>query len=259
MSTETLIVKRCDHVAFWTLNRPEAMNALNGDLLGRLAAAVEQAANDPETRVIVIEGAGERAFCAGADLDELSGLSTVAAREHLARGQAVFRSIEQLGKPVIASIDGYALGGGLELALACTLILASQSAKLALPEVRLGLIPGYGGTQRLPRAIGRQAALRMMLTGERISGHEAYELGLTAQLPVTSEELPETAEQLALELAGNGPLAMGFVLQAVAAGANSDAALAYESTLAAAALSTDDASEGIAAFREKRPPVFRAS
>jgi enoyl-CoA hydratase len=259
VTDDTLIIERRQHVVSWTLNRPQAMNALNADLLRRLADAAEQAAADAEVRVVVIQGAGERAFCAGADLDELSGLSTVAAHEHLAGGQAVFRAIEQLGKPVIAAVDGYALGGGLELALACTLIVTATGAKLGLPEVRLGLIPGYGGTQRLPRAIGRQAALRMMLTGERIAAEEAYELGLTAQPPVEPERFAEAVEQLAEELAGNGPLAMRFVLQAVAAGADGDAALAYESTLAAAALSTDDAAEGVRAFREKRAPLFRAS
>jgi enoyl-CoA hydratase len=261
VSQSTLDIESRGHVAWWTLNRPDELNALNADLFARLAAAVEQAEADPEVRVVVIRGAGERAFSAGADVDELRGRSRDEAQAILARGGEVISSIERLGKPVIAAIDGYALGGGLELALACTLVLVSTKASLGLPEVRLGLIPGYGGTQRLPRAIGRQAALQMMLSGEQISGREAWELGLSARQPIPPEELEEAAEALAGELAGNGPQALGRVLEAVAGGSElaPQEALARETALAAEACASEESAEGVAAFRERRQPVFQAS
>ncbi|HVQ59648.1 MAG TPA: enoyl-CoA hydratase-related protein [Solirubrobacterales bacterium] len=261
VSQSTLVVETRGHVAWWTLNRPHEMNALNADLFARLAAAAEQAKADPEVRVVVIRGTGERAFSAGADLDELDGSSREEAEVILARGGAVMSSIERLGKPVIAAVDGYALGGGLELALACTLVLVSDNASLGLPEVRLGLIPGYGGTQRLPRAIGRQAALQMMLSGEQISAREAWDLGLSARPPIPAEELDEAAEALAGELAGNGPEALGRVLQAVAGGAElgPEEALARETGLAAEACASEESTEGVAAFRERRKPEFRGS
>jgi enoyl-CoA hydratase len=260
VSENPLIVESREQVAWWTLNRPSELNALNGDLFARLGAAAEQAAADPEVRVVVIRGAGGRAFCAGADLDELRGRSREEAQAILARGGEVIDSIERLGKPVIAAVDGYALGGGLELALACTLTLVSTRASLGLPEVRLGLIPGYGGTQRLPRAIGRQAALSMMLSGAQIDAREAWELGLSAQLPIPPEELEEAADALAGELAGNGPLALGRVLEAVAAGDELGLrdALARETALAAEACASEEGAEGVAAFQERRQPAFRA-
>jgi enoyl-CoA hydratase len=259
MTNDPLEIEQRDQVAYWTLNRPEAMNALNSGLLDRLAAAADQAKHDPEVRVVVIRGAGGRAFCAGADLDEISGLSAAAARRHLGHGQAVFRSIEMLGKPVIAAVEGWALGGGFELALASSMILATTKAKFGLPEVKLGLIPGYGGTQRLSREIGRQAALRMMLSGAPVPASEAYALGIGAEPPVAAEALTEAVEGLAAELAANGPLAMGLILDAAAGGGESEVGLAYETALAATALSTADAAEGILAFQEKRPARFRAS
>jgi enoyl-CoA hydratase/carnithine racemase len=182
VSQSTLVVETRGHVAWWTLNRPRELNALNADLFARLAAATEEAAADPEVRVVVIRGTGERAFSAGADLDELDGSSEQEAQAILARGGAVFSAIERLGKPVIAAVDGYALGGGLELALACTLTLVSTNASLGLPEVRLGLIPGYGGTQRLPRAIGLARALDLILTGRTIAAAEALEIGLLTRV-----------------------------------------------------------------------------
>jgi enoyl-CoA hydratase len=261
VSPSTLVVESRGHVAWWTLNRPRELNALNADLFARLAAAAEEAEADPEVRVVVIRGEGERAFSAGADLDELRGRSQEEAQAILARGGAVMSSIERLRKPVIAAVNGYALGGGLELALACTLVLVSENASLGLPEVRLGLIPGYGGTQRLPRAIGRQAALQMMLSGEQISAREAWELGLAAGPPIELEELEEAAEALAGELAGNGPQALGRVLAAVAGGAELTPreALARETELAAEACASEESTEGVAAFRERRQPVFRGS
>ncbi|HEX5608891.1 MAG TPA: enoyl-CoA hydratase-related protein [Solirubrobacterales bacterium] len=261
MSASTLVVESRGHVAWWTLSRPDELNALNADLFAALAAAAEEAASDPEVRVVVIRGEGERAFSAGADLDELRGRSREEAEEILGRGGEVISAIERLGKPVIAAVDGYALGGGLELALACTLVLVSTNASLGLPEVRLGLIPGYGGTQRLPRAIGRQAALQMMLTGEKISAREAWELGLSARPPIPADELEEAVEALADELAANGPQALGYVLQAVAGGTelSPQEALAQETALAAQACASEQAAEGVAAFRERRQPVFQAS
>jgi enoyl-CoA hydratase len=204
----------------------------------------------------VITGAGDRAFSAGADLDELTGLDPVDRRALLERGQRVFRSLETLGIPVIAAVNGYALGGGFELALACTLIVAAESARFGLPEVGLGLIPGYGGTQRLPRAVGSRAALGMMLTGEQIDAARADELGILSQPPVPVDDLLEVVGSLADSISGKSPRAASLILKAVGYADSLDASLAHETTLAALAAASGDAEDGIDAFREKRTPRF---
>jgi len=253
-----LIAEQRERVRYLTLNRPDVLNALNSKVFTALETELARIEADPGTRVVVVTGSGGRAFSAGADLDELTGLDPVDTRKLLGRGQRVFRALERLGKPVIAAVNGYALGGGFELALACSLIVGSEGAKFGLPEAGLGLIPGYGGTQRLPRLIGKQAALRLMLSGQRADATSAYELGILSQPPVSDDELLDTVGQLAGEISGRSPRAAALILEAVSSSDGLDAGLAHETTLAALAAASGDAAEGIRAFREKRTPSFGA-
>lgn len=251
----------CDRegsVALITLDRPQVHNALNGALLAELDRHVLALAGDPTTRVIIITGAGSTAFCAGADVHELAGLDVSAAREALLEGQATFSRIERCGVPVIAAVNGLALGGGLELALACSFIVASENASFGLPETALGLMPGYGGTQRLPRLIGRHAALHVMLTGRRLSAHRAFELGLVATDPVAAAELLSSATSLAAMIEGRGPEASRRVIEAVNRGLDApiDAGLSLEAGLAAETIASAEGREGMAAFQQRRPPRF---
>jgi enoyl-CoA hydratase len=251
-----LIAEQRGAVRYLTLDRPEVLNALNASVFTALEEQLARISSDLATRTVVITGAGDRAFSAGADLDELTGLDPVDRRALLERGQRVFRSLETLGIPVIAAVNGYALGGGFELALACTLIVAAESARFGLPEVGLGLIPGYGGTQRLPRAVGSRAALGMMLTGEQIDAARADELGILSQPPVPDDDLLQVVGSLADSISGKSPRAASLILKAVGYADGLDASLAHETTLAALAAASGDAEEGIAAFREKRTPRF---
>ncbi len=251
-----LIVEQRRTVRHLTLNRPEVLNALNAGVFAALEEELARISSDTATRAVVITGAGDRAFSAGADLDELTGLDPVDRRALLERGQRVFRSLETLGTPVIAAVNGYALGGGFELALACTLIVAAESARFGLPEVGLGLIPGYGGTQRLPRAVGSRAALRIMLTGEQVDAARANELGVLSQPPVPDDELLGVVGSLADKVSEKSPRAASLILKAVGYTDGLDAGLAHETTLAALAAASGDAEEGIAAFREKQTPSF---
>ncbi len=251
-----LIAEQKGRVRYLWLNRPRVMNALNAGVFSLLEAELESIRADRGTRAVVITGAGERAFSAGADLDELMGLDAVDVRRLLDRGQRVFRALERLGTPTIAAVNGYALGGGFELALACSLIIGSKNAKFGLPEVGLGLIPGYGGTQRLPRLAGEQAALRLMLTGQRIDAVRAHELGMLSQPPVADEKLLEVAGELAEEISGQSPRSAALILEAVFSSGDLDSSLAHETTLAALAASSSDAEEGVKAFRERRTPDF---
>ncbi len=257
MSGEPSLLVTDDGPVRWLrLNRPAAMNALNGEVLAALDAELDRLQGDREVRAVVVTGTGERAFSAGADLDELAGLSAGEAAAVLGRGQRVFRRIEQSDVPVIAAVNGYALGGGFELALACSFIVASDNARLGLPETNLGLIPGYGGTQRLPRLIGRQLALYVILTGKPLAAGRAYELGILAEPPVPPAELAARAAELAAGVAAKGPGAVRLVLEATAGDAGADSGFRYETALAALATSSPEAAEGVAAFREKRPAVF---
>jgi enoyl-CoA hydratase len=251
-----LIAEQRGAVRYLTLDRPEVLNALNASVFTALEEQLARISSDPATRTVVITGAGDRAFSAGADLDELTGLDPVDRRALLERGQRVFRSLETLGIPVIAAVNGYALGGGFELALACTLIVAAESARFGLPEVGLGLIPGYGGTQRLPRAVGSRAALGMMLTGEQIDAARADELGILSQPPVPDDDLLQVVGSLADSISGKSPRAASLILKAVGYADGLDASLAHETTLAALAAASGDAEEGITAGREKRTPRF---
>ena len=243
--------------ALVTVNRPKALNALNRDLVEALAATFTELGGDPELDGIVLTGAGDRAFVAGADISELRDLTPEAAFRFARRGQEVMRIIEGTGKPVIAAIGGYALGGGLELALACHLRVASPKAKLGLPEVKLGVIPGYGGTQRLPRLIGRGRALRMILTGEPVGSEEALAAGL---VDAVHEDAVEGAAALLDRVFANGPLAVRNALLAVDAGLSGlEDGLLTEASLFASLAGTGDMREGTGAFLEKRPARFRGA
>ncbi len=238
-----------------TVDRPKALNALNRETLARLESAFAEQGGDPEVRGIVLTGAGSRAFVAGADISELSGLTSEAAFALSRRGQEILSGIERTRKPVVAAIGGYALGGGLELALACHLRVAAPAAKLGLPEVRLGAIPGYGGTQRLPRLIGRGRALRMILTGEPVGSGEALAAGLVDSV---DEDPIGGAAALLDRVLQNGPLAVRNALLAVEAGGGGlENGLALEAALFASLARSEDLREGLGAFLEKRPPRFR--
>jgi enoyl-CoA hydratase len=247
-----------DRVALITVSRPKVLNALNAATMRELASAFEIFSGDDEQRVAILTGEGEKAFVAGADISELSSLDAASAVELASRGQAVFSRIEGCGKPVIAAVNGFALGAGCELALACTFRIASESARFALPETRLGLIPGYGGTQRLPRLVGPGYALQMMLTAEMISAAEAQRIGLVNEVVPAAELLPR-AQELAARILANGPLAVRYALQAVRQGMGMPLAeaLAHEAALFGLVCTTEDKSEGTRAFLEKRPAQFR--
>lgn len=251
-----LIAEQRGRVRYLRLNRLRVMNALNAEVFSLLEAELESIRADRGTRAVIITGVGERAFSAGADLDELMGLDAVDTRRLLDRGQRVFRALERLGTPTIAAVNGYALGGGFELALACSLIIGAGNAKFGLPEVGLGLIPGYGGTQRLPRLIGAQAALRLMLTGQRINAVRAHELGMLSQPPVADEKLLDAAGELAEEISSRSPRSATLILESVFASSDLDSGLAHETTLAALAAASEDAAEGVKAFREGWTPDF---
>jgi len=257
MAFDTLLVERDGAIAIVTINRPKVLNALNSqtiDELGRLFTDLEQ---DETTRVVIVTGAGDRAFVAGADINELARLSPSAGREHALAGQRVFDRIANLGKPVIAAINGYALGGGCELAMACTLRIAADTAKLGQPEIALGLIPGYAGTQRLPRLVGAGRALELLLAGTPITADDACRIGLVNRVVPAANVMTE-ARALAAQLSASAPLAVRYILSAVRQGAEMPLAEAcqYEATLFGLVASTDDMREGTAAFLEKRKAAF---
>lgn len=257
MSFENLLVERDGPVTVITLNRPKVLNALNAQTFDELSRAIEDAAADKDTRAIVLTGAGEKAFVAGADINEFAGQTPVAGRDHARRGQRVFDRIERLGKPVIAAVNGFALGGGCELAMACTLRIAADTARFGQPEINLGLIPGYAGTQRLPRLVGRGRALELLLTGDMIGAEEAWRIGLVNKV-VPAAQLLDEAKKLAHVIAAKAPVAVGAILDAVSSGGEMAFAEAeeHEATLFGLVFTTDDMREGTRAFLEKRKPVF---
>ena len=257
MAFENLLIHDLDSVRTVTVNRPDKLNALNRETLAELRQAFAQAAADDSVRVVVLTGSGAKAFVAGADIAQMNGLTPLQARDFSREGQQLMREIEGLGKPVIASINGFALGGGLELAMACHLRLASDSAKLGQPEVKLGLIPGFGGTQRLLRLAGRSAALELCLIGTPIDAARAHQLGLVHRvLPAAELEAATTA--LARDLVAAAPQALRGVLDSVllAGEAPLEVALDYETQCFALAFSTEDMREGTAAFLARRKPDF---
>ncbi|PBI91929.1 2,3-dehydroadipyl-CoA hydratase [Rhodococcus erythropolis] len=253
-----LLTERSGAVVRLTINRPEVFNALNTKVIDALVAAVTDAAQDPTVRAVVLTGSGEKAFSAGADLKELAGMGADRAREVMTSGQRAFRVLEKLPIPVIAAVNGIALGGGFELVLAATLPVLATNAALGLPESGLGLIPGYGGTQRLPQAVGQRVAAHLMLTGTRLDANRAYVLGLTPVPPIAPEELLTTATGIAELIAAQGPVAVRAILHALEVGRDAplDAGLAVETGLAALAIAGEESSEGIGAFLERRPAKF---
>lgn len=257
MVYETLLCDVRDHVALLTLNRSKVLNALNSRVFDDLESAFSALIEDSSIRVILITGAGEKAFAAGADISELVETDAVSGEAKSLRGQAVFRLIEGCGKPVIALINGFALGGGCELALTCTMRLASDTARIGQPEVKLGLIPGYGGSQRLPRLIGSSAALKLLLTGEMVAAAEALRLGLVDEVQ-PPERLLDRGRELAANIASMAPLAVAGCMEAVrrGAGLEIEEASAVEAGIFGRLCGTLDKSEGTRAFLAKRPPTW---
>ena len=258
MAYTTILIDVRDGVGTITINRPDKLNALNAMAKKELHDAVTELRDDPAVGAIVITGAGDKSFVAGTDIEELTALDRDSGEAFSRGGQAVFDLIERCGKPVIAAVNGYALGGGCELALACTLRIASDKARFGQPEVNLGIIPGYGGTQRLPRLIGQGRALAMMLTGAPVSADEAHRIGLV-NMVVPHADLAAAASQMAGTLAGKSRPAVRAMIEAVhAAGSGSPAdGMTMEAALFGASCATGDGREGVRAFLEKRPPAFK--
>ncbi len=241
-----------------TVNRADKLNALNRQVLQALDAAFATAADDPQIRVVVLTGAGEKAFVAGADIAEMNELTPVQGRDFSQLGQRLMRRIERMPKPVLAMVNGFALGGGLELAMACHLRVAAEGARLGQPEINLGLIPGFGGTQRLLRLVGRAAALELCLLGAPIDAARALQVGLVNRV-VAAGELQATALKLAQQLADAAPLALRGILDAIQIGGESaiEQGLEYETAQFGLLFSSEDMREGTRAFLERRPPQFR--
>lgn len=258
METKHILWEVRDRIGFLTVNRPEVLNALNRAAVEEIGAAVDAAAADPEVGALILTGAGDKAFVAGADIKELAGQDPLQGRDYALSGQRVLSRLETLGKPSIAAVNGFALGGGCELAMACTIRIASETARFGQPEVNLGLIPGYGGTQRLGRLVGKGLALDLALTGRMIDAAEALRIGLVSRVTAPAELLP-TAKQIAGTLLEKGPVAVRFVIEAVNRGLELplEEALHLEATLFGLACATEDMKEGTRAFLEKRPARFR--
>ena len=255
---ENVTVEREEGIGQITVNRPDALNALNHVTLIELREALEELRVDPGVKALVLTGAGSKAFVAGADIKELMDLDPMGAKDVSRLGQEIFNEVETYPKPVIAAVNGFCLGGGCELALACHMRIASENARLGQPEVKLGLIPGYGGTQRLPRLIGKGRALEILLSGEMITAQVALEIGLVNRV-VPAEELLSTCRALAAKITENGPLAVQYCIEAVNAGLEMplNEGLALESTYFGLASATEDMKEGTLAFVEKRKPLFK--
>ena len=258
MGYQNLLVETRDGITFVTINRPDKLNALNDATVAEIDAAFAAVAADPAVRGVILTGAGEKAFVAGADIAELSTQSPVDGKERSIRGQRVLDRIERLGKPVIAAVNGFALGGGCELAMACHVRVASENAKLGTPEVKLGIMCGYAGTQRLPRLVGKGRALEMLLTGEMVDAAEALRIGLVNRV-VPREKLLAEAEGLMRKMLANGPVSLRFTLEAVNDGLETgfDEAERQEATLFGLICTTEDMKEGTKAFLEKRPARFQ--
>jgi len=258
MNFNNLLVEKADGMAFVTINRPKVLNAFNRETLSELGKAYQMLSTDDEVKVIITTGSGEKAFVAGADINEIAELNPDQAKVFAKEGQSIFSLVENFNKPVIAAINGFALGGGLEYALSAHLRIASNNAKVGLPEVTLGVIPGYGGTQRLARQIGKGRALELILTGKMVDAHEAYRLGIINQV-VPQEELIDEAKKLAKSLMKVGPLANRYALEAINLGLEMDLdkGLALEADLFGLVCASSDAKEGTKAFLEKRKAEFQ--
>ncbi len=255
---ENILFEKKGAIAYVTVNRPKVLNALNMATMEELRSAFLSLKDDAEVRVVILTGAGEKSFVAGADIGELSKHDAVSGKEYTHKGQSVLDLIENLGKPVIACINGFALGGGCELAMACTMRLVSDNAKLGQPEVKLGIIPGYGGTQRLPRLVGKGIAMQLLLAGEMISAQEAHRIGLVNEI-VAQSELVTRAEAIAHKIIANAPLAVQYAMEAVHKGMEMtlQEGLYLEATLFGVCCATEDKKEGTTAFLEKRAAQFK--
>ena len=258
MAYENLIYEKRESIGYITFNRPTVLNALNRKTMEELGDVLAAARDDEGVRVLILTGAGEKAFVAGADIGELAQRTPVDGKEFSIFGQAVIHRLETLGKPSIAAINGFALGGGCELALACSIRLASKTARLGQPEVKLGIIPGYGGSQRLARLCGKGAAHELCLTGEMISAEEAMRIGLVNHVYEPAELMP-AAEAMARKIVANAPLAVKFAMEAVEHGMEmpQEEGLFLEATLFGLCCATEDMREGTKAFLEKRPAQFK--
>ncbi len=258
MNYENLRYEAHESIVILTIDRPKVLNALNHATLDELESVFQKLAEDESVRCVLLTGGGEKAFVAGADIQELAEVSAAQGKELAERGQRLFDQIENCGKPVIACVNGFALGGGCELALACTFRLASETARFGQPEVKLGLIPGYGGTQRLPRLIGKSAALKLLLTGTVVTAAEALRLGLVEEVLPAAELMPR-AHELAQTIAGMAPVAVRHILAAVHEGCELSlrAGLELEASRFGICCGTEDKTEGTRAFLEKRPPVWK--
>jgi enoyl-CoA hydratase/carnithine racemase len=252
-----LLFEKRDGIGYVTVNRPEKLNALNQKVMAELRSCFEAIQKDDQVKAVILTGAGEKAFVAGADINELAVQTPIEGKETSRAGQQILDSIENLGKPVIAAVNGYTFGGGCELAMACTLRIASENARFGQPEVKLGLIPGYAGTQRLSRLVGKGRALEIILSGEPVTAQEAYRIGLVNQV-VPAKDLMAAAEGLARKIMANGPVAVKLALEAVNHGMEMTQREGedLEATLFGLCCTTSDMKEGTRAFLEKRPAKF---
>src|SRR5258705_250765 len=259
LTLENVLYEKKGPIAYVTLNRPKVLNALNQRTWQDLRAAFEDARDDADVRGAILTGAGDKAFIAGADIGELSRVTAVEAEESSTFGQGVLNLIENLGKPVVAAINGFALGGGCETAMACTIRVATENAKFGQPEVKLGVLPGGGGTQRLPRLVGKGRALQLILSGEMISAQEAYRIGLVNEV-VPVSDLIRRAEAILRQIFSNAPLAVKYSLEAVNRGLETSQAegQSLEASLFGLCAGTEDKKEGTQAFLQKRPAQFQA-
>lgn len=257
MEYDTIIYELKGNLGFVSINRPDRLNALNNQVIDEIMNVLVDIKSDDQVRAIVLTGSGEKAFVAGADIDEVMNVGIKDGLDFSRRGQEMTKKLEELGKPSIAAVNGLALGGGCELALACTFRILTENAKLGLPELNLGVIPGFGGTQRLARTIGKSRALWVMLTGDMLNADQALQMGL-ANLVVKQEELIDASMNVASKIAQKAPLAVRMAMMAVNQGVETDldSGLAFESAVANILLGTEDKKEGITAFREKRAPKF---
>jgi enoyl-CoA hydratase/carnithine racemase len=258
LTLENLLYEKKGPIAYVTLNRPKVLNALNQKTWRDLRAAFEDVRDDPAIRGAILTGAGDKAFIAGADISEISQITTVAAEKSSSYGQSVLDLIENLGKPVIAAINGFALGGGCETAMACTIRVAAESTKFGQPEVTLGILPGGGGTQRLPRLVGKGRALQLILSGEMISAQEAHRIGLVNEVVAAAELIPR-CEAILKRILANAPIAVKYSLEAVNRGLETSQSegLALEASFFGLCCGTADKNEGTQAFLKKRAPQFQ--
>jgi enoyl-CoA hydratase len=258
MPYENLLYEINDHIVRITFNRPKVLNALNRQTVQELGDCLDRARDDGDIRALILTGAGEKAFVAGADINELAQRTPADGKDFSLFGQEIFHRLETLGKPSIAAINGFALGGGCELALACSIRIASRSARLGQPEVKLGILPGYGGSQRLARLCGKGVAHELILTGDIISAEEALRIGLVNRVVEPAELLP-AAEMIARKIVVNAPLAVKFAMEAVERGTEmpQEEGLFLEATLFGLCCATEDMREGTRAFLEKRSPQFK--